>query len=438
MASHPAVRGPGYHFHIAEQIIIDTPGAPTPSRQRWRGFLSFALLALAIVCLILGSLFLWMRTTAYSPDGYVASALQVQGQVQIRSALTDYISSELLPEDEVLALAQEVTDPLPIAEGRKELLATVLTASIRSQISTVVDGILDSRVGNTLAVNATQRASQEVVSLLRNNTGVFQFQGDAVVFNTEPLIKEARAALDERLGRLASYLPPERTEGYPTYTVVQGDVVTTTQKAIRTIDLMSWLMPVLFFVLLIAGLFVARRRRSAAFRTMIAIAIAAIVVIVAIRIARSVILGLIDEPATEGVVKAILDSASINLVDQTLWLALLAAVVGGILWMLGPDEPARKSRGWLAQRGRDLTAGAASPAGPVTQFVRRRRIVLDVGAFVVGLLILLLMPSPSGSTWLFALVAYLIFGFLVEYASCAEWMQWVVRWVRGLRKKTAT
>jgi hypothetical protein len=379
-----------------------------------------------------------MRVTAYNPNGYVAAALKVQGQVEIRNALTAYISDDLLPEERVFDLAEQATDALPIAESRKQLLATVLTASIRSQVGTVVNSVLDSRAGNRLVVNATQSASQEVVKLLRDRSSVFRFQGDAVVFNTEPLIKEARAALEERLGGLAQYLPPPRTEGYPVYTVVEGSVVTTTREAISAIRLMSWLLPVLFGLLLILGLITARERRAAAFRTMIAIAVAAVVVILGIRIARSVILGLISEPATEGVVTAILDSASVNLVDQTLVLALIAAVVGGILWLLGPDHTARTARGWLAQRGHDLVAGAPSPAGAVTQFVRQYRIALDVGALVLGVVILLLIPDAGVITWLSALVSYLVFGFFVEYASCAGWMQWVVQWVRGLRTTPAS
>jgi len=53
-------------------------------------------------------------------------------------------------------------------------------------------------------------------------------------------------------------------------------------------------------------------------------------------------------------------------------------------------------------------------------------------------LILLLISNATTSTWLLALVSYLIFGFLLKYAACASWMQWVVQWVRGLRKTPAS
>lgn len=411
------------------------PETPKQKARRWRGFLSFVLLALAIVCLILGSLFVWMRATAYNPNGYVASALQVQGKVQLQGALTNFVRDEVLPEDKVMDVAQQATDLLPIPEARKQLLATVLTTAIRSQIGTVVDAVLNSGAADSVANRVTTRASEEVVKLLRDNTGVFRFKGDAVVFDTTPIAQEVRTRLEDNLGGLARFLPPP-PEAYPTYTLVQGDVVTTTQTAISTIRLLSWLLPLLFVVLLIAGIAVARQRRAAAYRTMIAIAVAAVVVIVAIRIARSVIMGLITEPATEDVVNAILQAASTNLVDQTLWLALIAAAIGGVLWLLGPDAPARRTRGWLADRGRDLVTGTPSPSNRVTEFVRQHRIALDVGAFALGLLILLFMDSAGGGTWLTALIAYLIFAGLVEYASCASWMQSVVRWVRGLRGST--
>jgi len=117
---------------ISDAATTASMADPPQKSQRWRAPLSFVLLALAIACLILGSLFVWMRVTAYNPNGYVAAALQVQGQVEIRSALTNYIENDLLPEDRVFNLAQQATDQLPIAEDRKQLLASVLTTAIRS------------------------------------------------------------------------------------------------------------------------------------------------------------------------------------------------------------------------------------------------------------------------------------------------------------------
>lgn len=432
-------RGRGYHAAISETAST-TPSAETPRQQaqRWRGFVSFVLLALSILALILGSLVLWMRATAYNPNGYVASALQVEGQVQIQNALVNYITEDVLPPSQVQSLAEQAAEQLPIAPARQQLVAGVLAAGFNSQIENIARNLV-SRVGESgLIVDVTTRASEQAVALLRNQSSVFQYRGDAIVFNTAPIIKEARVKLDEQLGNLSRFLPPPRTEGFPTYTLVEGSVVTTIQTAVSTIDLMSWLLPLLFVVFLVLGLIVARQRRSAAFRVMIAIAVSAVVVLIGIRIAKSVITGLINDPPTQDVVDSILTAASTNLVDQTLWLALLAAIIGAALWFFGPDRAARAGRAWMVARWNDLGTGQQGAAGRITQFARQYRMAILVVSLAAGVLILLVIDNATATTWLMALVSYLILGFLVEYANCATWMQAVVRWFRGLRSRPAS
>ena len=119
----------------------------------------------------------------------------------------------------------------------------MLAAGFNSQIQNIATNLV-SRVGESgVIVDVTQRAGEQAVALLRNESSVFQYQGDSIVFNTAPIIKEARAKLDEQLGNLSQFLPAPRTEGFPTYVLVQGSVVTTIQTAVTTIDLMSWLLP---------------------------------------------------------------------------------------------------------------------------------------------------------------------------------------------------
>lgn len=408
----------------------------TPGRAwHWRGVVSFACLTVSIVCLIVGSLFVWMRATAYNPDGYVAAALTVQGQVELKNAITEYVEDDVLSPEKAQDLALMAVDPLPINTREKDLLATVIAASARSQVGNAVEAFLSSRAGRDIGLALTTRASEEIVRLLRDETGAFDFQGDAIVFRTEPIVKEVRANLEGRLGGLAKYLPAPREEDFRTYTVVQGDVVTATQKAITVIDLMSWLLPLIFLVLLVAGLVIARERRAAAFRVMIAIAVSAVVVIVGIQIARRTIVGLVTDPASENVVTAILDTASTRLIDQTLWLALCAAVIGGILWLLGPDHLARRARAWMAARWRDLDAGSRSPAGRVTDVARRWRFHLEVGGLALAAIILVIMPDVTTSTWILALVALVIWGLLIEYANCAGWIVAGVRRVRAITNR---
>ncbi len=390
-----------------------------------------------MLALVLGSLFIWMRATTFSPNGYAAKALTVQGETLLQSKVTSYVQDDLLTQERAEALAQRVVEPLPIGKTEKDFLATGIASGVRSQVDNAVNAFFDSGAGKEFGAAISTRLTDEIIKLINNDTGVFEFEGDAVVLNTQPIVQGARAQLEASLGNLARFLPPP-PESYRTITVVQGDYVSTVQSAIRIIWLMSWLLPLIFLVLLVAGLIVARERRPAAFRTMIAIIIGLAVVAITIRVARRVVTSLVNEGPGQDVVGAILSAATSDLVDQTLVLVLIAAIIGGALWLLGPDKPARYARAWLADRARDLRSGERRAAGRVTEFARQRRAPLEIGGAVLAALVLLLVPSLSWGSWTLAIIALGVWLLLIEYASCAGWMQAIARWISDLRKRPST
>ena len=390
-----------------------------------------------MLALVLGSLFIWMRATTFSPNGYAAKALTVQGETLLQSKVTSYVQDDLLTQDRAEALAQRVVEPLPIGKTEKDFLATGIASAVRSQVDNAVNAFFDTGAGKEFGAAISTRLTDEIIRLINDETGVFEFEGDAVVLNTQPIVQGARAQLEASLGNLARFLPPP-PESYRTITVVQGDYVSTVQSAIRIIWLMSWLLPLIFLVLLVAGLIVARERRPAAFRTMIAIIIGLAVVAITIRVARRVVTSLVNEGPGQDVVGAILSAATSDLVDQTLVLVLIAAIIGGALWLLGPDKPARYARAWLADRARDLRSGERRAAGRVTEFARQRRAPLEIGGAVLAALVLLLVPSLSWGSWTLAIIALGVWLLLIEYASCAGWMQAIARWISDLRKKPST
>lgn len=396
------------------------------SGPRWRSFISFICLALGILCLIIGSLFVWVRVTAYNPDGYVSAALNVQGQVGFQDAVTKYVEDDLFDQQRAESLALKVTERLPISSAQQTLLAGVLATAVRTQVGNTVDYVLGTPRFQALLKKASTRASEGVVALLRNEPGIFRFQGDAIVLDMQPIVENVRGELETSLGGLAPLLP-ERTEGYKTYTVAQGANVVAVRQAIKVVDLMSWLLPVLFLLLTIVGMLFARRRRAAAFRTAIAVAVAAIVVLVGLRITKSIIAGLVSEPAAENTVNAIVNQVSARLFDQTLLLALVAALIGGALWLAGPDRTAQTARAWIATRGRDVAAGTPSAAGPVTGFVRRYRPHLEIGGLVIAGIVLSALSSVGATTWIVTLIALILWYLAIEYTSAASWMTSLVR-----------
>lgn len=391
------------------------------------------LLALAIICLVFGSLFVWMRATSFSPQGYVAKALTVQGETLLREKVTTYVQDDLLTQDRANALAEKVVEPLPINQQQKDLLAAGIATAVRSQVGTAVNAFLDSGPGQQFGQALSGRLSQEIVTLVRDGSGVFKFDGDSIVLDTQPIAQGARAEVEGALGNLARFLPPA-PESYRQITLVQGSYVSTIQTAISVIWLMSWLLPLLFLILVAAGIFTARQRRSAAFRTAIAAVVGVAIAAITIRIARSVISGLVQEGPGQDVVDSILTAATSELVDQTLVLMFFAFIIGVVLWLFGPDQPARRTRGWFRDRWADLLSGDRRGASRVTEFARQYRAHLEIAGAVLLIIAMVLVPSPTWGTWVLALVALALWLLLVELAACPRWLQATARWIHGLRK----
>lgn len=374
-----------------------------------------------------------MRVTAFTPDGYVATALTVQGETLLQEKVTDSVRDDLLPPERAQALARQVVAPLPINAQEKSILAAGIAAAVRSQVGTAVGAFLDSGPGQQFGEAVSTRLSEEIVKLVQGDSGVFRFSGDSIVLDTQPIAEGARAQVDAALGDAARFLPP-RPESYRQITLVQGDYVVTIQRAINIIWLLAWLLPLLFVVFLVAGLVAARERRPAAFRVMIAAIVGVAIAAITIRIARSVIAGLLEEGPGQDVVDSILSAATSELVDQTLVIAAIAAVIGFVLWIFGPDTPARRTRQWFRDRWEDLRAGSPRDASRVTEFARTYRLHLEIAGVVLAIIALLLVPSISVGTWILALLALAIWVILIELAACAGWLQAVARWIHGLKK----
>lgn len=428
---------------MAAVTTADSPATARPPfwrRIRVRSVLSFICLAISILCLIVGSLFVWVRASAHNPDGFVAAALNVQGQVEVQTAIINYVQNEVITQKRAEEAAAKVIEPLPVSPERKDFLAGVLAASLRTQVGNIVQSALSTGAAKALIEDAATRASEGVVNLINNQPGVFAFQGDAIVFNTEPLVKEARAAVDAKLGPLAKYIPaPLAQEGYPTYTVASGSAVSTVKSAITLVNLMSWLLPLLFALLLILGIVLARERRSAAYRTMIAVAVSAIVVLIALRIAKNAIASLLESPASQQVYDAILNEIGSRLLDQTLWLTFLAVVVAFVLWVFGPDHLARRLRAWVKLGWHDLQAGVQRPdPGRVTTFIRQYPFHLEVAGLVVVALVLVVMSSVTVTTWVTALVVLALWCLFIEYTRTAPWLVDVASRLRRNKDEAAT
>jgi len=419
--------------------VTTTDTAPTARPPFWRrirvrSVLSFFCLAISILCLIVGSLFVWVRVSAHSPDGFVAAALNVQGQVDVQTAIVNYVENEVVSQSRAEEAAAKIISPLPLTQERKDLLASVLASSLRARIGDIVQNALSTGVSKQIIGNVAQHASESVVNLINNEPGSLEFQGDAIVFNTEPLVKAARAAIDAKLGPIAKYIPaPLAQEGYPVYTVASGSGVSTLRSAITLINLMSWLLPLLFALLLILGIVLARERRSAAYRAMIAIAVSAVVLIIALRIAKNAIAGLLTTPASEQVYTAIINEVGTRLLAQTLWLTFLAAIVAVALWIFGPDKLAVRVRAWIGRRWRDLQAGVpADDEGRVTAFIREYPRHLEVAVLIIAAIVLIALPSLSATAWIVSLVVVVVWFLFVEYTRTAPWL---VSLARRLRRK---
>jgi hypothetical protein len=417
---------PGEPMSPDERAELDRLRARLDERSRsrtagrvGRWFASIVLLVLAAVIGIVAVVTGYVRGEVLNTDRYVATVAPLARDPAVRSAMTNRITDVIMTQLNVAGLTQQLITGLEQRGAPSALsgLAAPIENGVRSFVSSQTRTVVDSNQFATIWENVNRTAHRSVDAVLTGTKGeVLNTQGNTVYIDLGVLIAQVKQRMVANGFSLASKIPAVSL----TYPIFQSDKLPTIRGGVKLLNATAWLLPLLFVVLLVGGVFTApkRRRRRALLLGAFFLGVAMLVLLGVLAAVRSYYLGhLPPQVQSPDAAKVLYDTLLHFLVSSAQTLAVLAliAVIG--LWLAGPGRVPVSIRrglrrgagalaGWLAQLG--------VRAGPVPGWLARYRSAIEVGAVLVALGVLIIWREPGIGGLLWATLAVLIVVGLVE------------------------
>lgn len=425
----PTGAGSGVLTRLRHWISPPDPGPGTRLR-RWMVLL---LVVLASVGILLSAVSLWTRSLLFDTDRWVQTVGPVLQEPEVTHDLSVYLTDRAVEASDLEARVADVLPP------RAQFLAPAVTDAARDFVQKRMEERLNRPETYDLWLRLNRFAHERLVAVLEGDSTYIQLNGDEVQLNLVPLVAKAmdliervlpgalsdridvpridpdasademRAELEAATGRT---LPPD----FGTVTLYKGDQVTQAQQAVRIFKAAVVAIVVVTVLLIAAALLFSRRR----LRTLIQLGLGTLIAVTLARVA----VRRLDDAVVEGIsgrdgariAKALIGSATGNLLDVLVWLIVAGVLVSVVAYL------ATRRTWFLAAR--DYAAAAAGTTGelvasraPLRLWLGRHYDGARAAGVVVAVVALLFTTS---SWWLTILVLALTAAYEVAVWKLAE------------------
>jgi hypothetical protein len=250
------------------------------TRDRLRRASAVALLVLGCGLAVLSLVAIWLRVTLLDTDRYVNTVAPIAAQPAVQKAVADRLDGAINERIDFDGLIREA---LP---ERADVLAPALERGLQSFIRTRIDDFTQSERFEQLWTEANRRAHTRIVELLTGGRSKrLVLEGDTVYLDLSPAVDRVRAGLQERgLDRLAGAIPAS-VDGQ--IQLLQSQALVDAQRGVRLLKAVAILLPLLALLCLAGSVWLARSWRRGLLRAAIGVAIAMLLLIAALGVARS-------------------------------------------------------------------------------------------------------------------------------------------------------
>ncbi len=388
---------------------------PAPPRRRphlgWRSPLAVLLIILGCVLAPLSVVAVWTANQVSSTDRYVANVAPLMGEPAIQRALTDKITIEISSRLNVKALASDAGTAL---SQRGLTRAGELLITFSGPLASAVNGFVHDQVAKIVAspqvaqlwvqVNRTVHA-QLVKALSGQGAGAVSVSNGQVVMDLAPFIDIVKSRLSARGLTLVNQIP----EVHPTLALFSAKYLVKAQTGYRLLNDLKIVLPIITFVLLGLGVYVARGHRRALIGAGLGFAGSMLVLGAGLAVFRSVYLGSVPSSALPAKAAAVLYDTLVRFIRDGLRLLLVVGLIVAVgAFFAGPSVTAVRARGAVKSGLGWIRAGgerAGLRTGPVGRWTYRHRRALRVAAVAVAALIFVFWSYP---TWVVALVIAIV------------------------------
>ena len=293
-------------------------------RVRLRSAAAWFLLVLGCLLAVLSLVAVWLRVTLLDTDRYVDTVAPIAADPGVQQAVAGKLETAIYSRVDFAGLAREV---LP---ERADVLAPAIQRGVESVISDRIAEFTRSERFQDLWIEANRRAHTRVVELLTGGrSGRLALDDDTVYLDLSSVVERVRSGLQERgLDRIASAIPPSvdgRVE------LFQSEGLVSAQRAVKLLKAVAIVLPVLALLCLVGSVFVAQPRRRGLLRVGIGLAIAMLLLIAALALARSAYLDALDQGALPRDAASNIFDTLVALLRQGVRVAVIVAVLVAVV-----------------------------------------------------------------------------------------------------------
>jgi hypothetical protein len=394
---------------------VATPPAARPSRPgrgRWAG--AMVLLLVAALLAPLSALANWSRSTLLDESRYLAIVAPLAQDPAVQEEVSRRITNAVFEQLKVKELTTQTLDAIaarPRVAGVTENLPVELS-TFAEPISNAIYGFTEDQVSNLVAsdtfqdawVAANREAHAGVVAALTgetNNAAVVVTNGQVAV-NLGPFIEQIKPVLVDRGVPFADRIPAVNAQ----FVVLQSESLAKAQTAIRLLDLLRVVLPVVAILALLAGVALAPARRRALVIGASMIVGTLVLLLLGVQLLRALYLDDLEKALlVPRVATVVFDDVTTPLRVWVRSSAMLFLLIALAAWAAGPSSAAAAVRS-LPARLSALTSTPTGALGSVARFAARNTVALRAAVGGLAVLALLVGDRPSaGGVLLIAVLA---------------------------------
>ena len=254
---------------LPQSVVVTTVEPSRRHRGRWAG--AIVLLLIAALLAPLSALANWSRSTLLDQDRYLAMVAPLAKDPAVQKEVSLRITNAVFEQLKVKQLTTQTLDAIaarPRVAGVTENLPVELS-TFAEPISNAIYGFTEDQVAKLVAssafqdawVAANRQAHAGLVAALTGQTGTngVVVSNGQVAVNLGPFIQQIKPILIERGVPFADKIPVVNAQ----FVVLQSEALARAQSAIRLLDLLRVVLPVLALLALVAGVALAPQRRRA-------------------------------------------------------------------------------------------------------------------------------------------------------------------------------
>jgi len=404
----------------AEKAELHSQGVARRRRIGLRTPVAIVLIVLGCVLAPVAVLGVWAGNQVSDTGQWVATVQPLIRDPAIQNVLTDRITNEITSRLNITGNVNQAAAQLN-SKGLTRIGSLLTTFG--PQIASSVTGFVHSTVHSVIASPAMENAwvqvntvaHQSLVNLLSGRgNGALSTSNGQIVLNLGPLITVAKQDLVARGFSLANSIPNIN----PTVALFEAKNLGKAQSGYRLVSDLPIIAPIVVFVILGTGVFVARGRRRALVGAGLGLAASMLVLAIGLLIARSIYLSSVPSSVLPSDAAAAAYDAFVHFIKISLRVVLAVGLVVALgAFFTGPSRAAVATRSGLKsgmERIRNFGERRGVSAGPVGRWTYLHRRILRVSAVALVGLIFVFWGQPTAVVVIVLVVVLLVLLGLIE------------------------